>query len=206
MQIGIWWYVYPREITAAAFIALGALPDLPRQREVHALFLAAVAVAVVPMSSLVSSHWRAFDEATRDFRAIVAHIPKAPKLLYLVFDHRGTQAIHTPFIHLPAYVQASRGGWLSFHFASWGASPVAYRSPDEPGAVVPPPTPLRWEWTPQRFRVEHHGAFFDWFLVRRGSAPDPLFLRDPSIVRVAHEGTWWLYRREGEGAPSVRKR
>src|SRR6185437_15794996 len=30
MSIGIWWYVYPREATAATFIALGAFPNLPR--------------------------------------------------------------------------------------------------------------------------------------------------------------------------------
>ena len=39
----------------------------------------------------------------------------------------GSGAINTPFIHLPAYVQAERGGWLSFQFATWGASPVVYR-------------------------------------------------------------------------------
>jgi hypothetical protein len=198
MQIGIWWYVFPREITAASFVALGALPDLPRQRWFRGAFILAVAVAVVPMSRLVSSHWRAFHDSTRDFDAIVTHIPQAPKLLYLVFDHTGTRAVHTPFIHLPAYVQADRGGWLSFHFATWGASPVVYRSPDEPDAVIPPATPLRWEWTPQRFRVEQHGPFFDWFLVRRRTAPDRLFRRDTTIERVAHEGTWWLYRRAAD--------
>lgn len=195
MQIGIWWYVYPREITAAAFIALGALPDLPRQRWLQAAYLLVVAFAVVPLTGVVIDAWSKFDAATRDFDAIVAHIPQAPKLMYLVFDHRGTTAIHTPFIHLPAYVQATRGGWLSFHFATWGASPIVYRSTADPTAVVPPPTPLRWEWTPHRFHVRRHGAFFDWFLVRRHRAPDHLFRLDPSIQRVAREGSWWLYRR-----------
>lgn len=197
MQIGIWWYVYPREITSASFIALGALPDLPKRRWLQGLFVLAVGIAVVPITVLVVEHWRAFHRATRDFDAVVERIPQAPKLMYLVFDHRGTGAVHTPFIHLPAYVQATRGGWLSFHFATWGASPIVYRSRDEPGAVVPPPTPLRWEWTPQRFRVERHGPFFDWFLVRRDAAPDQLFRKDRSIERVAHEGSWWLYRRQG---------
>jgi hypothetical protein len=79
----------------------------------------------------------------------------------------------------------------------WGASPLAYRSPSEAGALVPPKVPHRWEWRPELFNVKTHGAFFDWFLVRRRDAPDGLFRADPSIERVAHTGTWWLYRRHG---------
>jgi hypothetical protein len=54
---------------------------------------------------------------------------------------------------------------------------------------------LRWEWTPYKFDVKNQGVFFDWFLVRQPYPPDRLFAADPSIQRVAHEGTWWLYRR-----------
>jgi hypothetical protein len=61
--------------------------------------------------------------------------------------------------------------------------------------VVPPPVPLRWEWTPHLFDVRRHGQFFDWFLVRHPFSPDRLFAADPSIERVDHVGTWWLYRR-----------
>jgi hypothetical protein len=76
----------------------------------------------------------------------------------------------------------------------WGASPLKFRSDDR--AVVAPPVPLRWEWTPHKFRVAEHGAFFDWFLVRSEPSPDALFRDDATIVRVAHEGTWWLYKRD----------
>ena len=41
------------------------------------------------------------------------------------------------------------------------------------------------------------GPFFDWFLVRRASTADVLFAADPSIVRVAHFESWWLYHRRG---------
>jgi hypothetical protein len=70
-----------------------------------------------------------------------------------------------------------------------------YRDRAEPGAVVPPVVPLRWEWTPQRFSVLEHGAFFDWFLIRDRSSPAARFTADPSIELVAHEGSWWLFRR-----------
>ncbi|AUX25390.1 hypothetical protein SOCEGT47_059350 [Sorangium cellulosum] len=197
LEIGLWWYVYPREIVAALFLALGAFPDLPRSPWLRVPAVLALSAAAIGVASVVEDNYRRFDRSTRDFDALIARIPPAPRLLYLVFDHGGSTRTTTPFLHLPAWVQATRGGWLSFHFAVWDASPVAYRPRAEPGAVVPPPTPLRWEWTPQKFDVRRHGAFFDWFLVRRRAGADPLFARDPSIVPVDHVGDWWLYRRSG---------
>ncbi|WP_437981079.1 hypothetical protein [Sorangium sp. So ce117] len=197
LQIGLWWYVYPREIVAALFIGLGAFPDLPRSPWLKVPAVLALSAAAVFLGAVARDNYRRFDQSTRDFDAIIARIPQAPRLLYLVFDHGGSTRTTTPFIHLPAWVQATRGGWLSFHFAVWDASPVAYRPREEPGAVVPPPTPLRWEWTPSIFDVRRHGAFFDWFLVRRRAGANHLFAKDPSIVAVDHVGDWWLYRRSG---------
>ncbi|WP_438032627.1 hypothetical protein [Sorangium sp. So ce204] len=197
LQIGLWWYVYPREIVAALFLALGAFPDLPRSPWLKVPAVLALSAAAVFLGAVARDNYRRFDQSTRDFDAIIARIPRAPRLLYLVFDHGGSTRTTTPFIHLPAWVQATRGGWLSFHFAVWDASPVAYRPREEPGAVVPPPTPLRWEWTPSVFDVRRHGAFFDWFLVRRRAGANHLFAKDPSIVAVDHVGDWWLYRRSG---------
>jgi hypothetical protein len=195
MQIGDWWYVYPREATSAVFLALGAAPDLPRSPWLKVPVVAAILFAVAPFGALAEEHYARFGEATDDYHAITRRLPPSPKLLYLVFDHAGSARTTTPFIHLPAYVQAERGGFLSFHFAIWNASPITYRDPAEPGAVVPPPTPPRWEWRPELFDVETRGAFFDWFLVRRKTSPDRLFAADPTIERVDHVGTWWLYRR-----------
>jgi hypothetical protein len=197
MQIGEWWYVYPREATAAVFVLLGATPDLPRAKALRAALVATMAFSTAAMGHVVIDNYARFDKKTADFAQIVAQVPRAPKLLYLVFDHSGSTRTATPFIHLPAYVQAERGGFLSFHFAMWGASPLVYRSPNEEGAVVPPKVPTRWEWRPDLFRVKTHGAFFDWFLVRSPNAPDDLFRADPSIERVAQAGTWWLYHRHG---------
>ena len=195
MEIGIWWYVYPREITSASFMALALLPDLPRRSLLRLLAVACLCWAAIGLGRVQIEAHRSFDAATEDFAAIADELPQAPRLLYLVFDHGGAPTLNTPFIHLPAYVQAERGGWLSFHFAMWGASPVVYRPRREPGAVVPPPVPLRWEWTPQKFEVLRHGRWFDWFLVRSRSSPARRFAADPTIVTVAHEGTWWLFRR-----------
>jgi hypothetical protein len=152
-------------------------------------------VAVAPLAELVTDAHREFSTTTVHFREIIRELPKAPKLLYLVYDHQGSRAQNSPYIHLPAYAQAERGGWLSFHFAQFGAAPFRYRDLTDPNAVVPPKTPVRWEWSPQLFRLDQHGDFFDWFLVRRVSSPDGLFASDPSVQRVAHFENWWLYHR-----------
>jgi hypothetical protein len=196
MQMGLWWYVYPREATAALFVALAAFPDLPKSAWLRVPFLVALVFPLAGVARVVEKNYARFDRATADFDQVAKAIPMAPKLLYLIFDHRGSTRQTTPFIHLPAYIQAEKGGWLSFHFAVMGGSPMSYRSPAERGAVVPPPVPLRWEWTPQAFDVKRHGSFFEWFLVRADRAPDSLFKRDPSIVEVTHAGTFWLFRRK----------
>lgn len=202
MEIGVWWYVYPRESVATIYFAFALVFDLPRLRAARVAAAAVLAGAALYTANVMRENYAVFHTATRDFVAIQTLVPKAPKLLYLIFDHGGSTRTNTPFIHLPAYVQAEKGGWLSFHFAVWNTSPVRYRERTEAGAVVPPPVPLRWEWTPDRFDVREHGAFFDWFLVRNGPDPTRLFNRDPEITFVAHEGTWWLYRRKKDAPPA----
>ncbi|MGB5697370.1 MAG: hypothetical protein WBM46_17060 [Polyangiales bacterium] len=197
MEIEASWYVFPRELTAALFLLPALLPNLPRKTWVHLGFVIWTAIAVAPLGELVTDANREFSISTVHFREIIRELPKAPKLLYLVYDHQGSRARNSPYVHLPAYVQAERGGWLSFSFAQLGTFPLRYRDPSDPAAVVPPKTPLRWEWSPEQFELDRHGAFFDWFLVRRVSSPDSLFVSDPSIQRVAHFEDWWLYHREG---------
>ena len=57
--------------------------------------------------------------------------------MYLVFDHGGSNRASTPFLHLPAYIQAERGGFLGFNFAWWDAAPMMFRKPEDPEAVLP---------------------------------------------------------------------
>ncbi len=195
MEVGVWWYVFPREITAALFLLPALLPNLPRKTWAHLGFVIWTAIGIVPLSQFVAEAHREFATTTVHFREIIAELPQAPKLLYLVYDHAGSRARNSPYVHLPAYVQAERGGWLSFHFAQLHGVPFRYRDAMDPDAVVPPPTPVRWEWTPEQFQLDQHGDFFDWFLVRRERSPDSLFASDRSIQRVAHFENWWLYHR-----------
>jgi hypothetical protein len=202
MAAGTWWYIYPREANAACFLALALLPDLPRAGALRVLAVLGLMAAPLPITALVARNYAVFDAATEDFTAISSALPPAPKLLYLIFDHSGSTRSISPFTHLPAYIQADRGGALSHHFARFGASPLVYRDREGREDVVPPSTPPKWEVHPELFEVREHGAFFDWFLVRGGPRPDVLFQADPSIQLERRVGLWWLYRRHraGEGA------
>jgi hypothetical protein len=197
MNIGVWWFVYPREIVTAMFIAVGAFPDMPRQWWLKVPLLGGMAFAVAPLAFYVAAQFHDFDQATADFRAVSNEIGMSPKLMYLVFDHSGSTRSTTPFIHLPAWIQAEKGGWLSWHFVSWDLHPIRYRENDP---HVPPPRPERWEWLPSLFDVKRDGPWFDTFLVRNRSDPAHIFEADPAIQLQSHQGTWWLYRRDGHAA------
>ncbi|MDB4979458.1 MAG: 1,4-alpha-glucan (glycogen) branching enzyme GH3-type [Myxococcales bacterium] len=193
MDLGSWWYVYPREVTTAGYVALAAMPDLPKAWWLRLPLLAAFAIVSGRMALITATEWHTFEVSTKDFRAIIAEIPKAPKLMYLVFDHGGTTRTISPYVHLPAWVQAEKGGWSSWSPAALGdVHPIRFRA----GGNVPPAVPYRWEWTPEKFDLQTNGAFFDTFLVRDVGSPERLFASDPSIHLAASQGGWWLYRRE----------
>jgi hypothetical protein len=194
MEVPNWWFIYPREATAGLVFAMALLPDIPRIRGARAVVVAALAFGGLYFARVPARHFEAFEQKTADFRRIVTKIPRAPRLLYLVFDHGGSARLVTPWVHLPAWVQAEKGGWLSFHFALFMTSPFRYRT--DPDGIVPPRMPQRWEWEPQNFDVLRDASGFDWFLVRSGESPDWYFVGDEEIVPVAKDGTWWLYRRE----------
>ncbi|HEX4473810.1 MAG TPA: hypothetical protein VH142_01965 [Polyangiaceae bacterium] len=192
-QAGNWFYVYPREIVGAALALVAVAPDLPRSFGQRLAFVALLGACATPMTRFVSARFREFETATADFRAVMAAMPRSPKLFYLVYwlgDASNKRV--SPFLHLPAWVQAEKGGALDFHFVDWNQSPVRYRAA---GEWVPPPPPEHFEWEPQYFNVLTLGPWFDTFLVRHRIDPHELFDPDPSVHLLLHRGTWWLYRR-----------
>jgi hypothetical protein len=194
MNVGIWSYVFPREATAAALCALALLPQLPKHPWVRAPALTALLVAASLPMQFVADRYATFERQTAAFQHLVAELPMAPKLGYLVVDPGDSEAIFRPLVHLPAWVQAEKGGWLSFHFATWDSLPIRFRT--DPGADVAPPTPPDFEWHPSMFDVATRGKYFDWFLVHAGTSPEALLAPDPALHLLRHEGAWWLYRRE----------
>jgi len=193
LEAGVWFYVYPREIVASVSFLVAAGADLPRGTMGRLAFCSLFAATAMPMTRFVSDRFREFELATADFRAVLAEIPKAPRLFYLVYYYGGSAKRVSPFLHLPAWVQAERGGALNFHFADWGIYPVRYR---DGAPSVPPALPRGFEWTPERFDVRNQATWFDTFLVRHQLDPHEIFAADPTIHLSSHRGTWWLYRRE----------
>ena len=193
MSIGFWWYVYPREISVAVLCALAAWPALPRNAWLRVPPVLALLYAVLLPADFARREYAHFEMATLDFEKIIEAIPKAPKLAYMIWEKGGSDSLEQPFLHLPAWVQAEKGGWLSFHFATWNASPLRFRTTGP--RDVAPDTPLHYEWHPEWFDVRTRGRYFDWFLVRSRFSADRQMAEDPTIERVDHQGTWWLYRR-----------
>jgi hypothetical protein len=187
-------HVYACEITAATLCALALLPGLPRSPWLSAPAVGALLFAVTMPARFVAGRYTAFDQESLDFQRIVRGLPLAPKLGYMVFDASGAAALVPPYIRMPAWVQAEKGGWLSFHIAAQDASPIRFKktSPRD----VAPDTPPSFESNPQMFDVATRGKYFGWFLARARSAPDAAFAVDPSIRRVDQQGTWWLYKRD----------
>jgi hypothetical protein len=186
--IGSWFYVFPREAMSAIVVLFGASPDLPRAPWLRIPLVAALCAGAVHVSRETAKHYADFAETSEDFYAITRHIPRAPKLFYGVHDHTGTNRSTSAFSHLAAYVQAEKGGWLSWSFAIWGHMPVVYRPASEPGAVPLPPHPS--------FDPKHEKPFYDWMLFRDSESQAPRFAKDPKIKLVEHRGKWWLFHRE----------
>jgi len=194
LNLGIWSLVYPREITVALLFALGALPSLPRNPWHRAPALLALLMGVTMATRFVTERYATFERSTKGFQELVAELPLAPRLGYILLDKSGAEGLTIPLIHLPAWSQAEHGGWLSFHFATWGATPIRFRT--SPPMDVPPATPDGFELHPAEFDLLTRGKYFDWFLVRAPLAPDARFAVDPSLHLVDHRGWWWLYRRQ----------
>ena len=194
--IGNWFYVYPRAITSAVVVGLALIPNLPSHGLVRLGFVLIVGVALVPVSRHVAEAHVEFAETTDGMWELSEELPHAPKLQYLIFNHSGAKIHQTPYVHLPAYLQAVHGGWLGWQFAWLGGSPLRFPDRDEPGAGVPPGPDAPWVWHPRQFEVNDEGAFFDWFLVRSKKDPKRFLAKDESIVFVRRKGKWWLFKRQ----------
>jgi hypothetical protein len=186
--IGSWFYVFPREATAAVVVLFGASPDLPRSPWLRIPLVFALCAAAVHTSRACAAEYSEFAETTEDLYAITRPITRAPKLFYSIADHSGSNRTTSAYSHLAAYVQAEKGGWLSWSFAVWNHSPVTYKKPDEQGVVTLPPFP---RWDPR-----YEKPFYDWILYRQKDSPAATFVRDPKIKLVDHRGMWWLFHRE----------
>jgi hypothetical protein len=97
-----------------------------------------------------------FAREMRGFDELLASIPPGQRTATLVFNRYSREVGFAPFLHVGSYYQAERGGVSFFSFADFPQSPVRFR-PDR----RPPPARPRWEWMPERVRVDRDLAWFD---------------------------------------------
>jgi len=114
----------------------------------------------------------------------------APKrVVGLDFQKHSPLLLGRPFLQTFAYLQAVRGGEVSFSFAEHGSSIVAYRG-RRLGDVTPG---LEWEAERATRRDLEH---FDCALVNGKSAEHDALLREAGFVTGQKEGNFRLYCRE----------
>jgi len=175
------WPIAQRFPLLAALWLVIALPNGRWLR--RTLLVAAFALAVVSFRDAGRAFSRFDDEEVGDFDAALAAIPHAQRVVGLIFDRSSRNVAFSPFIHYVAYYQARKGGAVMFTFADFPQSPFTFREDNRPPRVPP-----RWEWMPERVRVKHDLAFYDYALVRGGPGA---IARPGSGFSARYRGTHW---------------
>jgi hypothetical protein len=102
------------------------------------------------------------------------------------------------YLHFHAYIQARRGGLISFSFAElfWNI-PVRVR--DAAGVPVPPEAA---EWHPRHYDYDGFGYFYDFVLVRnRPGARGVESLAKFPYERIYSDPPWELYEHRPQVDP-----
>jgi hypothetical protein len=128
------------------------------------------------------------------FDEVVAQIPKGSRVVTLVFERQLEGLQLSPMLHAAGWVQAERGGIVTFSFAEFPSSPFAYRANPRP-----PPIPLRWEWAPDSVVPDRDLGWYDYCLVQGRSKNIEVSRRFNEVTR---RGRWSLWRRTGPADPS----
>lgn len=202
LNFALYW-VLPTDIEMAlliyfrhALLAVALLPMLASDHELRDSPIASRALLAALTALTFAVHWThlvRFDREARPFERVVEKLPDAPKLYFLSWDRKGSVVQTIPYHHFHAYVQARRGGLISFSFPEmfWN---IPVRMRDDAGV---PEQDKRLEWRPWLYDYDAFGYFYDYVLVRtsrdehRGvetleKFPYELFYADPP---------WELYRR-----------
>jgi len=137
------------------------------------------------------SHLFRFDREARSFDDVIARLPDAPKVYYLDWDRSGRVTETYAYHHFHAYIQARRGGVISFSFPEmfWNI-PVRLRE----AAGVPSPAEES-EWINRLFDYDEIGDFYDYVLVRKRARQRGVeSLAKFPYERIYSNPPWELYR------------
>jgi hypothetical protein len=177
-----WWGVRVRCVAPLVLVAVVAVR--PARRGLPALAVAPALVAGVLFAGYVivdfAGHWR---RALDGFDEAIAAIPPGHSLLELPALPDAHYTLGHPY--LGQYYVARTGGRAVPYL---GGHPGSYWVTMKP----PPPSP---PWgDPALLDWSIHGAGYDYFLLERGPAGDPL-AGNPAVTPVVDRGRWKLYRR-----------
>jgi hypothetical protein len=169
-----------------------AQPDaspLARVRSwVGAGFTAVVLCAALGQTVIARNAFAGFGEEIAGLDEVLSEIPEGKRVATLVFERGSRHIGFSPFLHVGAYYQASRGGVSFFSFNDFPQSPVRFRDDNRPPRVEP-----RWEWKPEKVRPDRDLAWFDYLIVRGG----PATLKNAdTFVQVSASGRFRLYARK----------
>jgi hypothetical protein len=137
----------------------------------------------------------AFRENDAEFQAVIEAMKPGKRVLSLIFDQESPLRYSPPYMHFAFWYQAEKLGSVSPSFAESSVSqnsPVPFRAIVE-RSVPSPWAPGTFDWT------AHHGAEYDYFLIRSGASREGLFAKANGAVRlIVRRGPWQLYGRTHE--------
>jgi hypothetical protein len=172
-------------ILAAAFMPLVIKPHVARRN------IVAVGGFILGLFTCANIlfHLMQFSSESSDFKALEEKVTPGSTVAALVFEH-GSVIRTYPYLHFHAYIQASRGGFISGSFAKFWNIPIGIRSdrniPDQYQDL---------EWQPKTFDENLHPGFTD-FVVARTKEGVTFPETDYFPFRLqASEGAWQLYKR-----------
>jgi len=177
-------------LLAVAFLPLLARwPGEPTTRRAATALLAGLAALTFAVHW---SHLIRFDREARSFDEVIAQLPDAPRVYSLSWDQEGAVTETHAYHHFHAYIQARRGGLISFSFPElfWNI-PVRVR--EEAG--IPKPGGDS-EWIPELYDEESVGYYYDYVLVRRHEKrPGVESFENFPYDRIYSNPPWEVYRR-----------
>ena len=188
-------FIWPLAQRFAILVALTAVPLLPFPRGWRGVLVTAAALVVAGgVMYNTAKHFVEFQlEEVGDFDEAKAVIAPRSKVCALIYDKGSRITNQQPFIHFGSWNQVDKGGVIMFTFAGYPHWPFDF----QPGKYPPPggPARRRWEWTPERVRLNEVYPYYDYVLVR-GSGFHPT----SSQYEPVYQGQrWTVWKRQGPG-------
>ncbi|MFI5000309.1 MAG: hypothetical protein ACHQK9_10570 [Reyranellales bacterium] len=135
----------------------------------------------------------AFAKESAGFDEVLAVTEPGQRAFALIFDATSAAAGHdNPYLHLPLWYEAEKGGFVDFNFAVFPQEVVRYRPNRVPAAFKGPP----WAWRPGRHfdRKWLEDASYRYFFVRNTAPLPPAFFPadcQPKLLKSA--GSWSVF-------------